>query len=138
MRARVLVFWGVVALLLVPAAMLTFARAVEPDVGFWIRLEAFTPLGLLLYGAALVLLGIRLVVDRGVRSLAGATVLVAAAGLAVHAWWFAPQVTGSNPPPAAGAEPLVVMSANIGEGSADAIELVQRASDEDVDLLVVQ
>jgi endonuclease/exonuclease/phosphatase family metal-dependent hydrolase len=134
----VLVFWGIVALLLVPAAALTFARVVEPHVGFWIRLEAFTPLGLVLYGVALVLLATRLLVDRRLRSWVAVVALVAVLGVAAHAWWFAPQLTGSNPPAAAGADPLVVMSANIGEGSADAIELVRQASDEDVDLLVVQ
>ena len=61
-----------------------------------------------------------------------------AAGLAVHAWWFAPQVTGENPPPADGEEPLVVMAANIGEGAGDPIDLVRRVSEEGVGLLVVQ
>lgn len=138
MRARALVFWGIVVLLLVPAAALTFARLVEPDSGFWIQLEAFTPFGLLLYAAAAVLLASRLLVRRRVRSWVTVVGVVAVLGLVVHAWWFAPQVTGANPPPAAGAERVVVMSANIASGAADGIDLVRRASDEDVDLLVVQ
>lgn len=138
MRARQLVFWGVVALLLVPAAALTFARMVEPDSGFWIQLEAFTPFGLLLYAAAAVLLACRLVVRRQVRSLVTVVMVAAVLGLALHAWWFAPQLTGANPPPAAGAEPLVVMTANIASGEADGIDLVRQASDEGVELLVVQ
>lgn len=138
MRARVLVFWGIVALLLVPAAALTFARAVEPDRGFWIQLEAFTPFGLVLYGAAALLLVARLLVRHRVRSWAAAVAAVAGLGLALHAWWYAPQLTGANPPPAPGAERVVVMSANISSGGADGIDLVRRATEEDVDLLAVQ
>lgn len=138
MRARALIFWAIVALLLVPAVALTFARVVEPDTGFWIQLGAFTPFGLLLYAAAAVLLAVRLLVRRQVRSWVTVVAVVALLGLVAHAWWFAPQLTGANPPPAAGAEPLVVMSANIASGEADGIELVRLASDEDVDLLAVQ
>lgn len=129
-------YWGAVALLLAAGASLTFARAVEPDVELWIQLEAFTPYGLLLYGVALVLLVVGLLVRR--RVVVAALAIVAALGLALHGWWYAPQLTGSNPPPAGGAEPMVVMSANIVQGGGDGIELVRRASAEDVDLLVVQ
>jgi endonuclease/exonuclease/phosphatase (EEP) superfamily protein YafD len=137
-RTRVLVLWVAVALLLVPAAAITFARAVEPHVGFWIRVEAFTPLGIVLYAAALIVLAVRLLVHRRVRSPAAVLAVVAAAGLVVHGWWFAPQVTGANPPPATGADPLVVMSANIAQGTADGIDLVGLADARGVDLLVVQ
>jgi endonuclease/exonuclease/phosphatase (EEP) superfamily protein YafD len=64
--------------------------------------------------------------------------LVAAAGLVVHCWWFAPQVTGSNPPPAADATTLTVMTANLSEGEADGVDVVRRASDERVDVLVLE
>ena len=63
---------------------------------------------------------------------------VAVAGLALHCWWFAPQVTGANPPPADGADRLVVMTANIAQEDGDAIELVRIAGEEHVDLLVVE
>ncbi|GAB2460548.1 endonuclease/exonuclease/phosphatase family protein [Nocardioides hungaricus] len=142
MRARVLVFWAVVVVLLVPAAALTFARVVEPDAGFWIRLEAFTPLALVLYAAAAVLLGVRLLVRRRWRSAASraatGVLVLALAGLGLHAWWFSPQVTGANPPAAEGAEPIVVMTANISSGAGDPVEVVRTASEDGVDLLVVQ
>lgn len=130
------VYWGAVGLLLSAAASLTFARAVDPGAELWVQLVAFTPYGLFLYGAALVLLGVRLVVRR--RTVVLVLAAVAAVGLAVHAWWYAPQLTGSNPPPAAGAEELVVMTANIVQGGGDGIELVRRASEAHADLLVVQ
>lgn len=138
MRARVLVFGAVVLVLLAPAVALTFGRLVEPDVGFWIQLEAFTPLAIVLYAAAALLLVVRMVVRRRWRSVATGLLVLAVAGCGLHAWWFAPLVTGANPPPAAGAEPLVVMTANVSQGEGDAIELVRLASEEDVDLLVVQ
>jgi endonuclease/exonuclease/phosphatase (EEP) superfamily protein YafD len=137
-RARVLVLWAVVLVLLVPAAALTFSRVVEPDVGFWIRLEAFTPLALALYAAAVLVLAVRLVARRRWRPVTTCVLVLALAGLAAHAWWFAPLVTGSNPPAADGAEPLVVMTANVSAGEGDPIGVVRTASEERVDLLVVE
>jgi hypothetical protein len=136
-RIRTVAFWGAVAVLLVQAGVLTVDRLAEPGGGFWIKVEAFTPLGIALYGAALLVVLARLVMVRRLRSPATAVALVAVAGLALHCWWFAPQLTGSNPPPAADAVPLVVMSANLAQGEADGVAVVQRASDEDVQLLVV-
>jgi len=109
---------------------------VEPHVSFWLLVEGFTPLAIVLYGAAAVLLGVRLLLarTRWTWALAG----VAVAGLALHCWWFAPQVTGANPPPADGADRLVVMTANIAQEDGDAIELVRIAGEEHVDLLVVE
>lgn len=138
MRARVLVFWAVVLVVLLPAAALTFGRLVEPDGGFWIRLAAFTPLAIVLYAAAVLLLGLCLVVRRRWRSVTGALAGAALAGLVLHLWWFAPQLTGANPPAAEGAEPLVVMTANVSAGRGDPIEVVRLASADAVDLLVVQ
>ncbi len=138
MRARLVVFWLAVAALLAPALLLTFTRVVEPRGSFWLQVEAFTPLGLLLYAAALVLVGIRLLVLRRRRTPALPVALLAVAGLVLHGWWYAPQVSGANPPPEDGAEPIVVMSANLLVGSADGIEVVREASEADVDLLVVE
>ena len=138
MRARVVVLWLVVAALLAPALLLSVTRIVEPDGGFWIQAEAFTPIGIALYAAALLVLAVRLLVVRRWRSPAAPLAVLAVAGLLLHGWWYSPQLTGANPPPADGADRLVVMSANLREGEADGIDLVQRASDAGVDLLVVE
>ncbi|CAI9418572.1 endonuclease/exonuclease/phosphatase family protein [Nocardioides sp. T2.26MG-1] len=138
MRARVVVFWLALAVLLVPAVLVTTARLVEPGTGFWIQLEAFTPLCLVLYAAALLVASARLVVRRRRRSATTAVAVLAALGLGVHCWWFAPMVSGANPPPAEGAETLTVMTANIAQGDGDPFELVRVASRERVDLLVVE
>ncbi len=63
---------------------------------------------------------------------------MALAGLVAHCWWFAPQVTGSHPGPAAGAEPLVVMTANVAGDETAAEDVVRHAAAEQVDLLVVE
>jgi endonuclease/exonuclease/phosphatase (EEP) superfamily protein YafD len=138
MRARSVLLVTVVVLLLGPALLLTVARLVEPDGGLWVQAEAFTPLALVPYALLLGVLLVCLVRRRG-RSvpLVLATVL-ALGGLALHGWWFSPQLLGENPPAAAGAERLTVMTANLTQGEGDGIGLVQAASDAGVDVLVVE
>lgn len=138
MRARVVVFWVVTALVLAAALAITGARLVEADSRVGIALVAFTPLAIPLYAVVLVLALVRLVVLRRWRVVALPVTLVAVAGLGLHGWWYAPQVSGANPPAADGATPLVVMTANLRLGEADGIEVVQTASDEHVDLLVLE
>ena len=133
-----MVFWLAVAALLLPGLLLTFTRVVEPRGSFWLKVEAFTPLGLVLYAVALVLVAVRLLIIRRWRTAALPVALLAVLGLAVHAWWYSPQVSGANPPPEEDAAELVVMSANLLFGRADGIEVVREASGADVDLLVVQ
>lgn len=137
MRVRALIVGLLLATLLVPAALLTTARAVEPSAGFWIQAEAFTPLAIVLYAAALLVALGRVVVRRRPRSPATVVAVVAAAGLGAHCWWFAPMLMGANPPPAQGAEQLRVMTANVAQGDGDPYGLVRVASRERVDLLVV-
>ena len=138
MRTRVVVFGVAVAVVLGPALLLTGARVFEPFGAVWLRLVSFTPLGIVLYGVALVGALIALVVVRRRRWLPAAVATLCGAGLALHCWWFAPQLTGANPPPADGAERLTVMTANVLLGSADGVDVVRVADDRGVDLLVVQ
>ena len=138
MRARVVVLWVVVALVLVPALAITVARLLEPDLRIGIVLVAFTPLALLLYAVVLLVALIRLAVVRRWRGAALPVALVAVVGLVLHGWWYAPQVSGANPPAADGATPLVVMTANLRLGEADGIEVVRTATEQHVDLLVLQ
>jgi endonuclease/exonuclease/phosphatase (EEP) superfamily protein YafD len=125
----------VVVLLAAPGVLLTLVRLFEPWDGFWVRLEAFTPLGILAYGAALVVLLVRLVVVR--RRAVGIAAAAVAGGLVLHLAWFSPMVMGANPPPREGAETLRVMTANLYVGRADGLDVVRAASEERVDVLVV-
>ena len=137
-RARVVVFWLVVAAFLVPALAITGARLADPDSRVGIGLVTFTPLAMALYAVVLLLVLVRLAVVRRWRDAALAVALLAVAGLVLHGWWYSPQVTGANPPPADGAAEMVVMTANLRLGEADGIEVVRTASQQQVDLLVLQ
>lgn len=136
MRRRTVIFWLVAVGLLLAGLLLTTARAFEPAGGWWVRLEAFTPLGIVCYGAALLVLGAGFVHRRQAARAGG--VVLALAGLALHGWWYAPMLAGANPPAPDGAETLTVMTANMYLGEGDGLALVAAASEEDVDLLVVQ
>ncbi len=131
-------FWLVCAVVLAGALLITGARLLEPGGRWGLALVAFTPLALPLYAVVLVLAAVRLVVVRRWRGAALPVALVAVAGLVLHGWWYAPQVTGANPPPAEGARTLVVMTSNLRMGEGDGVEVVRTASAKDVDLLVVE
>jgi endonuclease/exonuclease/phosphatase (EEP) superfamily protein YafD len=122
-------------LVLVPGIVLTLVRLVDPWGGLWVRLESFTPFGIAAYGVALVVVLIRFAFAR--RWATGIAAAAVAVGLVLHLAWFAPMVSGANPPPSEGAEPLRVMVANLYVGAADGVAVVQTASREDVDVLVV-
>lgn len=136
MRARAVAGWLLLVALLAPAVVLTAIRLVEPAGERGVRLESFTPWAIPLYAAAL---GITLVAGLATRARGPfVAAVVVAVGLGAHLWWFAPMLTGGNPPPSTDAEPLRVMTANLYVGAADGIDVVRIASDEDVDLLVVE
>lgn len=137
MRLRIL-GWAALLLVLVPAVLLTAVRILDVQIGWLVRLESFAPWAIPLYAVALVGLVAVTVVRRRRRRLRLALVGLAAAGLAAHTWWYAPMATGDPPAPAADAERLVVMSANLRLGEGDGVELVAAATRERVDVLVVQ
>src|SRR3954452_5009129 len=132
------VFWLVAAALGLPALLLTAVRLADSDVGVMIRLQSFTPLGLPLYAAVLVLMLIGTALRPTDRSQQVTVALLALAGLALHGWWFSPQVSGDNPPPAAGAEHITVMNANLFAGKGDAQDVVDAVRDNGVDILVTE
>lgn len=131
------VYWCALAAVLVPALALTATRLVEPDAARAIQLEAFTPFGLPLYAAGLVLLLAGLWRGAAGRRVLLVPVALAVAGLALHGWWLAPLVTGADPEPAADGEEVVVLTSNLFAGLGDAQELLVAASEADVDVMVV-
>ena len=135
MRARSVLLWLVVAGLLVPAVALTTLRLVQGDVGWFVRGVAFTPLAIPLYAAALVCLVVRRLLGGRRGTL---LVVVPVVGLVVHVLWVAPLYAGTNPPPAAGAARITVVTANLLRGQADVLHVLEEASDRDADLLAVQ
>jgi endonuclease/exonuclease/phosphatase (EEP) superfamily protein YafD len=127
----------VAGLLLVPAVLVTLARVVEPPWTLALQLEAFTPLAIVPYAAALLLLAglVALRPDGGRRTPATAALGLVALALSLHVWWFAPLVTGSAP--AAADRGPTVLTANILKGRGDVDALVTEVREREVDLLVV-
>lgn len=130
-------FWLVVALPALPALTLTIARAFDSDNGTMIRIEAFTPLAIPLYVFLVGWLGVGAIASNGRPPQAVGAVL-ALVLLCVHVWWFAPQVVGDNPAPAAGAQRVTVMNANLYEGRASAQDVVDAVRDHHVNVLVLE
>ncbi|WP_134738441.1 endonuclease/exonuclease/phosphatase family protein [Nocardioides sp. 503] len=130
-------YWCAVAVLLLPALALSGVRLLEPDHARAIQLGAFTPYGLPLYAAALLLLLAGLLRGAGRRAVVLGGAALALAGLLLHAWWYAPLVTGATPAAAADATPVRLVTANLFKGAGDAVELLETAVDADVDVLVV-
>ena len=139
MRLRTVVLWLVVLVLLAPAVLLTTARALQPTGGAWLRIVSFTPLAIVAYAVVLLLLIVRVVVPgRTKRRWWLVAALAVAVPLVAHLWWFAPQISGANPPAAEGAQPFTVLTVNSSAGGIDALSLVAAASAAHADVLVVQ
>jgi endonuclease/exonuclease/phosphatase family metal-dependent hydrolase len=138
-RLRTPAYWLLPAALLAPSMVLTVARATEPSGGVWIRLVSFAPVALPLYALGSLLLLVRLAWPGDVARLRwSAGVLLVAVPLGLHVWWFSPQLTGPNPPPAESAQPLTVFTANLWLGSVDGLDLVAAAADVGADVLVLE
>lgn len=134
-RRRVLA--GVVlAVLLLPALVVTVSRLTGWTGRLGIVATSFTPLALLPYAVALAVL-VGLLVrghrDRVVVGLAAAVVVL----VGLHAWWLAPLYVGDAPEPAAGAPRVTVMGSNVEFGQGDAAVVVDEVRRRGVDVLVV-
>jgi endonuclease/exonuclease/phosphatase (EEP) superfamily protein YafD len=137
MRLRRLVVGVLTALLLVPAVLVTLARALDLSGGLWVRLTAFTPHATLLYLAAALLLLLMWVRGRGgiaVRVLAVASLL----GFALHAYWASGPFLGSGSTEASGHQRIRVMTSNLRFGHGDPAQVVDLVTAHDVDVLVLE
>ena len=135
MRWRRLVVLAAGCLSLAAGLVLTVVRATDPGSGWGIRLEAFTPAGVVLHAVAAVLL---LAATWRLRRVARLVVVVPLAGLALHLHWIAPLYLGPDPPPDATSPPLVLMTANLKVGHADGPAVVADATDAHVDVLALE
>jgi endonuclease/exonuclease/phosphatase (EEP) superfamily protein YafD len=135
---RRVLFWVVAALLAIPALTLTVARVFDSDNGTMIRIEAFTPLAMPVYVVLVVWLALGAVLTKGRRRQPVTAAVLAVVLLGLHVWWFAPQVVGSNPAPAEGAQRIVVMNANLYEGRGSAEDVVDAVRHNHVDVLVLE
>lgn len=136
-RTATLLLLGLLILAL-PAVALTLARPWDTTIGLVVRLQALAPLAIPLYALVLVVcLAGGLLQSRGRRTPLLVGALLSLAGLGIHLWWFAPQVTGTEPTAAAGARTVTVMTANIYANAGDPVQVVEEAERAHVDVLVV-
>lgn len=128
--------WAGLALVLVllPATALTALRLLDLDSGRAVRMVSFTPYALPAYCLAGLLLGIALVGRRTLRRVL--VLLLVLAGLVLHCWWVAPLVSGERPTTTG--EPLTVLTSNLLMGQGDGLEVLRVATEEEVDVLVLQ
>lgn len=124
--------------LLLPALGLTALRLLGPDQGLLVRLTAFAPLAVLLYGGALLVGVPRWLRRRREEGGALVPVLLALAGIGLHGWWLAPHWTGEAPAADERASTFDVMTANLLVGGGDESRLMRTAAEHRVDVLVLQ
>lgn len=130
---------GLLVLLLVPAGLLTCARLLDPRGGLWVRLVAFTPYAVPLYGVALLVLCLAWWRATGRRrTSAKVTAGLVVLPLALHVVWASGPYVGPTAAVADGRGTFRVMTANLEVGRADPSQVVETAVDNRVDVLVVQ
>src|SRR4051812_7241436 len=139
MRLRWLLLGLLVTFLLVPAVLLTAGRLLEPAGGTWVRLVAFTPFGVVLYAAAVLVLLLACFGHPSYwRAAARALTVVALVGVLMHAFWASGPYVGGPSAEAAGSGSLRVMTSNLRLGEADTAAVVEAAVHDKVDVLVLE
>jgi endonuclease/exonuclease/phosphatase (EEP) superfamily protein YafD len=129
---------GLLVVLLLPAVLLSWDRLAAPTGGWWVRLVAFTPFAIPLYGLALLVLAVCGWRSAGRwRAAARVGAVVAALGLALHLVWASGPYVGTATASAAG-DTLRVMTVNLRVGHADPARVVATAVDHRVDVLVME
>lgn len=130
---------GLLVLLLLPAALLTYARLQDPRGGAWVMLVAFTPYAVPLYAAAVLVLALCWWRSTGrTRTTAKVLTVVGALALALHLAWASGPYVGQPSAAADGGNRLRVMTANLQLGRADPARLVRAAVQRRVDVLVLE
>ena len=137
MKLRWVLVGLMTALLLVPALLISTARALDLPGGLWVRLVAFTPYAALLFLAAAVLLLLVWLTGHGGVVVRVLTVLCLV-GVGVVVYWAHGPYVGSRPADAAGRAKIRVMTSNLRVGGGDTAQVVQLAVSQDVDVLVLE
>lgn len=126
------------AMLVLPALLLTLVRWTQPGAGPAVRLVSFTPLAVPAYAVALTGLLVSVARRRSGRPWAWTGVGVIGALLGLHLWWYSPQVVGTPPAAATGAHPVRVLTLNTMRGTAAADEIVATGRGAAADLIVLE
>lgn len=127
-----------VLFLVVPTLAITIARALPGDTLRWVILRSCTPVAIVTYAVALIVL---VVISRGLddaaRSVAASAVAVVTALLLLHVWWFV-EPSLADGPGSATDDTFIVMTANLHIGQADPDALLKAVDRYGVDVLVLE
>jgi endonuclease/exonuclease/phosphatase (EEP) superfamily protein YafD len=137
MKLRWLLVGLLTAVVLVPALLISTARALDLPGGLWVRLVAFTPYAALLFLVAAVLLLLVWLSGHGGVPVRVLTVLCLV-GVGIVVYWASGPYVGSSPADAAGHTKIRVMTSNLRFGGGDTAQVVQLAVSQDVDVLVLE
>ncbi len=130
---------GLLALLLLPAVLLTYARLAERRGAVWVHLVGLTPYAVPLYLLAMLVLALAWWRSHGrLRLLVKAVTAACAAALALHLSWAAPAYVGPEAAAARRGPTLRVLTADLSRGRAEAAPLVAAVVADRVDVLVLE
>ena len=137
MRLGVVTRASLLVCLLAAPVTLTALRLAQPLDTTAVQLVGLAPWAMPLY-LIVALVAMAPTVRHRARTFYVMPAVLAVIGFALHAVWFAPQVTGEVRAPAEGAPRITVMASNIQRGQGDAAALLGAAAEHDVDVLVVE
>lgn len=128
----------VVALLVVPTLAVTTARMVPAGGLRWVILRSLTPLAMIPYAlAVIVLVGTIWGLHGAARSVAASALVVVASLLCLHVWWFTePFMAEAQGSPSG--DTFTVMTANLHIGRAEPEAIVDAVDRYGVDILVLE
>jgi endonuclease/exonuclease/phosphatase family metal-dependent hydrolase len=127
-----------VALLVLPTLPVTTARVLTGDSLMWVILRACTPVAIVSYAVAVMILvalpwGLR----GSARSIALSALALVTSLLLLHVWWFV-RPSLSDAPGSASDDTFTVMTANLHIGRADPDDVLDAVDRHGVDVLVLE
>lgn len=128
----------IASLLVLPTLAVTIARVLPGDTLWWVILRAFTPVAIVPYTLAAIVLVAMSHGLRGVaRSIALSALTVVVSLLLLHVWWFVRPFL-ADAPGSATDDGFVVMTANLHIGRADPDAVLEAVDRHGVDILVLE
>ena len=127
-----------VSLLVLPTLAVTIARALPGDSLMWVILRACTPVAIVPYALAVIVLVTMVTGRHGtLRSVLASVLAVVTSLLLLHTWWFVRPFLADGPGWTSD-DVFTVMSANLHFGEADPAVVLATVDRHDVDVLVLE
>lgn len=133
-----LVLGLIVAMLVLPTLAVTIARVLPGDSLPWVILRAWTPVAIVSYTlAVIVLVAMPWGLHGAARSIAVTALVLVTSLLLLHVWWFVEPSLAHAPGSATG-DTFIVMTANLHIGRADPQGVLDAVDRYNVDVLVLE